>query len=350
MSLRRSIIVMTAVAGFATSGTAWSQGAPAPAHEGNLEALTEQSNLVVHATVVQVAYERVVGNGETVPHTRVTYQVKKTLRGKVEGQTLTLQFPGGADGMGGFLAISGVPVFQKGEEDIIFVETNGQDKDCPLVNCEYGRYRVNKNKVYNTHGKPVRGIKGNNAVARGRRAAKFSSFSYPAPSFDNLIKNPEVKALLAKRKMTVEQARAEYAKSAPKEITLYAAPPRASMNKDTANKDPQEEKARQGKGGARGPQVEKAIGPDAVSVTSFVTKIKTLVKKAKRNPRTVKNARKSGSIKITYPGFRKVTPAPRAPKPPVLQEQASAADEAEVKALKAENFNPVLKPRQRRKP
>ena len=122
------------------------------------------------------------------------------------------------------------------------------------------------------------------------------------------------------------------------------------MSKDTANKDPQEDKARQGKGGARGPQVEKAIGPDAVSKTAFFSKVKALGKKAKRRPKGVKNARKRGPIKLMKPGFQRKTRAPKAPRAPALRKQASAADDAEVKALRGQNFNPVLKPRKRSKP
>ncbi|MEX2494274.1 MAG: hypothetical protein WD425_21250 [Nitrospirales bacterium] len=347
MNLRISIIVMTAVAGFAMSGTAWSTGVQDPAQAGNLEALTEESNLVVHGSVVEVEYQTVTENGETVPQTRVTYQVQETLRGTAEGQTVTLQFPGGPDGMGGFLAVSGVPLFQKGEEDIIFIRNNGEETFCPLVNCAYGRYRVDKNRVYNTHGKPVRGIKGKNALARGRSAANFNTFSYPAPKFDDLIKNPQVQAMLAKQKMSVQQARAEYAKSAPKMITLYADGPSASQGKDTANRDPLEEKAKQGtKGKARGPQLRKEIGPDAMSKTAFFNKVRALEKQAKRRPKGVKNVRKSGPIKLMKPGFQLKTRAPQPPRAPSLREQASAADEAEVKALRAQNFNPVLKRRQ----
>ncbi|MDH5562946.1 MAG: hypothetical protein OEY91_04885, partial [Nitrospirota bacterium] len=72
MSLRIPIIVMTAVAGLAMSGTAWSHSDEDPAQAGNLEALTEESNLVVHGSVVGVEYQTVTENGEMVPQTRVT--------------------------------------------------------------------------------------------------------------------------------------------------------------------------------------------------------------------------------------------------------------------------------------
>ena len=344
MSLRIPIVVLTAVAGLAMSGTAWSHSDEDPAEAGNLQALTEESNLVVHGSVAEVEYQTVMEEGETVPMTRVTYNVTETLRGKADGKTVTLQFPGGPDGMGGFLHVSGVPMFQKGEEDIIFVKNNGEESDCPLVKCEMGRYRVNKNRIYNTHGKPVRGLKGNNALARGRRAAKFNSFSYPAPKFDDLMKNPNVKAMLAKRKMSVKQARAEYAKKAPKMITLFADVPSATQGKDVANRDPLEAKAKKGsKGKIRRPQLKKEIGDEPLTKKAFFSKIKALGKKAKRRPKGVKNARKSGRMTAMKPKFQRKTRAPKAPKIPSLRKQASAADDAEVKALRAQNFNPVLK-------
>ena len=347
MSLRIPIIIMTAVAGFAMSGTAWSHSDEDPAQAGNLQALTEESNLVVHGSVVGVEYQTVTENGETVPQTRVTYQVTETIRGTADGQTVTLQFPGGADGMGGFLAVSGVPLFQKGEEDILFVKTNGEESDCPLVKCEFGRYRVSKGQIFNAHGKPVGGIKGNNAIARGSSTPDFNTFSYPAPKFDDLIKNPQVKAMLAERGMSAQQARAEYAKSAPKTITLYADVPSAGRGNDSANRDPLEEKAKQGtKGKIGAPKLRKEIGKGAMSKAEFFSKVRALGKKAKRRPNVVKNARKGGRMSLKKPGFKRTVRAPQPPKAPGLKRQASAADEAEVKALRGQNFNPVLKRRQ----
>ncbi len=343
MSLKIPIIVMTAVAGLAMSGTAWSHSDEDPVQAGNLQALTEESNLVVHGSVVGVEYQTVTENGETVPQTRVTYAVTETIRGQADGQTVTLQFPGGADGMGGFLAVSGVPLFQKGEEDILFVKDNGEASDCPLVKCEFGRYRVSKGQIFNAHGKPVRGIKGNNAIARGDSTPAFNTFSYPAPKFDDLIKNPQVKAALAQRGMSEQQARAEYAKSAPKTITLYADVPTAGRGNDSANKDPLEEKAKQGtKGKARGPQMRKEIGKGAMSKAEFFSKIRGLGKKAKRRPNAVKNARKGGRMSLKKPRFQKTVRAPQPPKAPGLKRQASAADQAEVKALRGNKGNPVL--------
>ena len=345
MSLRIPIIVMTAVAGLAMSGTAWSHSDEDPAQAGNLEALTEESNLVVHGSVVGVEYQTVTENGEMVPQTRVTYQVTETLRGTAEGQTVTLQFPGGADGMGGFLAVSGVPLFQNGEEDILFVQNNGEESDCPLVKCEFGRYRVSKGQIFNAHGKPVGGIKGNNAIARGSSTPDFNTFSYPAPKFDDLIQNPQVKAALAQQGMSVQQARAEYAKSAPKTITLYADVPGESQGQDNADRDPLEEKAKQGtKGKARGPQLRNEIGKGAISKAEFFSKVRALGKKAKRRPTIVKNAPKSGRMSLKKPRFQRTTRAPQPPKDPGLKRQASAADEAEVRALIGQGFNPVLKP------
>jgi hypothetical protein len=208
----------------------------------------------------------------------------------------------------------------------------------------------------------VRGIKGNNALARGSSTPAFNTFSYPTPAFDDLIKNPQVKAALAKQGMSVQQARAEYAKSAPKEITLYADVPTAGRGNDSANKDPLEDKARQGaKGKIGAPQLRKEIGKGAMSKAEFFSKVRGLGKKAKRRPNAVKNARKGGRMSLKKPKFQRTVRAPQPPKAPGLKRQASAADENEVKALRGNKGNPVLKgkpqnlkpglkPSQRRKP
>lgn len=324
-------------------------GGAARAHSGlalddaaDLQTLTESSNLVVHGTVIDVEYVNSSAEGEDIPYTRVTYQLKETLRGKAEGDTLTLQFVGGADGQGAFLFVSGVPTFQKGDEDILFVRGNGEDDNCPLVHCEYGRFRIHQAKVYNTHGQPVRGMKGNHTIARGKRPARFQTLKYPAPKFDDLMKSEEAKEILTKRGMSMEAARAEYAKDAPKEIEIGLGAPPTTKQEDKAEPDPQDQKAkREAKPGGGGP-TEKTIGAEPMSVQPFIAKIKELETRAQRRPTGVKSARKGVPVKArksaaASPG----TP----PKPEPRPKQASAEDEAELQALEAQEFNPVLKPK-----
>ena len=70
-----------------------------------------------------------------MPYTFVTYKVTKVMQGSA-GRSLTLRFAGGADGRGGFVDVTGVPTFEVGDDDILFVKGNGSD------GCPAGRMRV----------------------------------------------------------------------------------------------------------------------------------------------------------------------------------------------------------------
>lgn len=130
-----------------------------------------------------------------------------------------MRFQGGSDGQGGFVEVSGVPLLQPGEQDLLFVRNNGE-KGCPLVDCERGRFRILKDAVYNTHGAPVRSVSEARIVARGAPPEEFRRFRYPAPQFDELIKNPEVKRKLKEQNISPDDARKRYESEAPKEIEV----------------------------------------------------------------------------------------------------------------------------------
>lgn len=207
--------------------------APAFAHSpvggsesGALAHLAEEANLVFRGRVAKVEYKLSEPTEEEpgLPHAIVTYSISKTYRGKTEDNTFSMRFIGGPDGMGGFLDLSGVPFFEEGEEDILFVRHAGQE-GCPLVLCEYGRFRVYQGGVYNTHGSPVRAIIDDNAIARGRPLEEFLRVRFPAPTFDGLMRNPEARALLKQMDLSEEEARRRYEQEAPKTIELVAAFP-----------------------------------------------------------------------------------------------------------------------------
>ncbi|MBB5519873.1 hypothetical protein [Amphiplicatus metriothermophilus] len=199
------------------------------AESGALAHLAEEANLVFRGRVAKVEYRLSEPTDEEpgLPHAIVTYRVSKTYRGKTEADTFSMRFIGGPDGMGGFLDLSGVPFFEEGEEDILFVRHAGQE-GCPLVLCEYGRFRVYQGGVYNTHGSPVRAIIDDNAIARGRPLEEFLRVSFPAPTFDGLMRNPEARDLLKQMDLTEEEARRRYEQEAPKTIQLIAAFPEPS--------------------------------------------------------------------------------------------------------------------------
>lgn len=327
---------MAALACFVWSPGAFAHSSMDPDKAGDLKQLVEQSNLVVVGEVANVKYviARVEGEGE-LPHTIVTYKLRDSLRGTPNGETLSLRFIGGSDGKGGFMTVSGVPQFQKGEQDILFVAGNGEDERCPLVNCEWGRYRLHQNRVFNTHGRPVRGIVKNNAIARGRRAKPFETFKYPAPSFDDLMKNPQAQATLNQQNMSVEDARRQYQTMAPKQIVVTYSGPAPTRLQDRGAADPQAEGRRSGE------RPDIMIGAGPITAAAFIAKLKQLHNQARRQPVAVRSANPDARIVIrrtpqSTPGTPQRAPEPR---------QVSPEDLEEVRELKNQGFNPVLRRR-----
>ncbi len=109
----------------------------------------------------------------------VTYDISDLIFA-TEGKPtqVTLRFIGGPDGQGRFLSVEGVPMFQPGDEDVLFVRSNGED-GCAVVMCEFGRYRIFKEAVYEAHGSPV------TRVGKGRITTEAtgptSSMTSPSP-------------------------------------------------------------------------------------------------------------------------------------------------------------------------
>jgi len=70
---------------------------------------------------------------------------------------------------GRILLASGLPLFQVGDHDILFVRGNGESA-CPLVGCEGGRYRVIRGGLYSDDGREIL-PDGSGGVRRGRPRA-----------------------------------------------------------------------------------------------------------------------------------------------------------------------------------
>jgi hypothetical protein len=147
-----------------------SAAAVAQAAGPELGALVRDSSLVVQSRVARIDY-RMAGAGSDgrpgVPYTIVTYDVAEVLRGSLPGRSVTLRYIGGPDGRGGFLEASEVPIFQVGDQDILFVRGNGES-GCPLVDCADGRYRILDGAVYDGHGSPVQDVGGGRSGPTGR--------------------------------------------------------------------------------------------------------------------------------------------------------------------------------------
>ncbi|MFN7976241.1 MAG: hypothetical protein U0166_28565 [Acidobacteriota bacterium] len=105
--------------------------------------LVKGSSLIFQGIVVGVDHRNadVVEPGDVaLPHTYVTFEVERTLKGQT-GRTITLRFQGGPDGHDRFLMVSGIPQFQVGDRALLFVG-NVAAPVCPLVGFEQGCIRL----------------------------------------------------------------------------------------------------------------------------------------------------------------------------------------------------------------
>ncbi len=183
------------------------------------------SKLVVHGRTSKVEYRmsQPGTNGQpAVPYTIVTVDVLDSARGTPPGRSITLRFIGGPDGRGGFVVASNVPVFQVGDEDILFVQDNGETT-CPLVGCIDGRFRVLGGVVHDGRGSPVRAIRDDRILSEGAAPLELRRIRYPTPRFDDLLENPEAAALLRQSGLSIEEARRRYAAEAPASMEIVSA-------------------------------------------------------------------------------------------------------------------------------
>ncbi|HEX5686563.1 MAG TPA: hypothetical protein VFY73_21260 [Ideonella sp.] len=197
--------------------------ASVPAAAATLNELATASRFIVHSRVSKVEYaQSEAAKGQPgVPHTIVTFDVVKPLQGNVGAASFTLRFIGGPDGRGRFMQASNVPVFQLGDEDILFVQGNGS-KGCALAGCADGRFRVLNGLVYDGTGTPVLRVESGRVVASGETPAELSTIRFPRPSFDALMKNAEARQAIASQGLSATEARQRYEAQAPAMIEMSA--------------------------------------------------------------------------------------------------------------------------------
>ena len=113
------------------------------------EDLVREADYIVRAVVLSVSSEWRTTSGQKHIITRVKLDVREVLAG-TPPQPLELVMLGGQIGEVA-LVVDGVPRFQVGDEDILFVTGNGV-QFCPLVAIMHGRYRVVRDaKTGGTH-------------------------------------------------------------------------------------------------------------------------------------------------------------------------------------------------------
>jgi hypothetical protein len=120
--------------------------------------LVEQAELIFEGVVAEVQYRNSDVSGPddvALPHTFVTFAVENVLKGSVaDGSHITLRFEGGRAGQNKAMLVPGIPLFDVGDRDVLFVKGNGA-VPCPLVGWEQGRFRNINNMIYTDGGQEV---------------------------------------------------------------------------------------------------------------------------------------------------------------------------------------------------
>ena len=136
-------------------------GLPADAHDAPRKdpgQLSQEAELVFEGTVTKVDYALSDGSeaeDAKLPHTFVTYYVAGALKGRaMEQNSVTLRLMGGPTPDGRIFVVSNSPHFEVGQRDVLFVRGNGT-LDCPLVDCNKGRFRVINNQMFTDDGVEV---------------------------------------------------------------------------------------------------------------------------------------------------------------------------------------------------
>lgn len=284
---------------------ALAHGSLGPATETDLRAMAEKANLIVVATVADVQYKNVPVKGEqqTLPVGLVSLKVSQTLRGKAPKGPLVVRFLGGPDGQGGIYRIGGVPLFQPGETNILFIEGNG-DQTCPLTNCEWGRFRLLNGAVYSTHGSPVVEVAKGHAIARGAPPKELTLFRFPAPTFDAVMQNPVIKEAFSEMGMTYEEGKARYEREAPKFIE-YRAQVSTVLETAEAINDPLPAELEQALK-LKDPRKTEKLKTSPMASKLFLAEIAKIAKAAKRAPKPVQPVNPSADYVL--PAFTKAGP------------------------------------------
>ena len=125
------------------------------------EEMTDRAELIFVGKVVSSRAEwRTVGTNRVI-FTLVEFERQEVLKGEA-GVSVTLQFLGGTVG-DVTLEIAGVPKFNAGDREFLFVEGNGV-QFCPLVGVFHGKFGVRRDEktgrdiLVMHNGKPLRDV------------------------------------------------------------------------------------------------------------------------------------------------------------------------------------------------
>lgn len=124
----------------------------------NINASVRGAEHIVLAQVTDVSYAMSKGdnNSEVLPHTFVTYQILKVIKGnpRQANDKITLRFLGGRGNEATFMHPSNYPLFDIGDQDVLFLRGNARNA-CPLLRCGEGRFRSIQGLLYSDKGHEV---------------------------------------------------------------------------------------------------------------------------------------------------------------------------------------------------
>jgi hypothetical protein len=182
----RHFLLLLAVAAFARATTV---------EPPTFTELVAEAESIYRGEVKTVQSRRVTTpTGDSVIKTFVTFAVERTLKGTAQSEVV-LEFLGGTVG-DDRLEVGGMPKFNVGQREIVFVQKNGT-QFCPLVRVMHGRYRVEReaatgreyvardNRVPLTDVSEVNLPLGENALTAAARAD--TSHAMSASSFEATI-------------------------------------------------------------------------------------------------------------------------------------------------------------------
>ena len=133
MGVRRALAAAIVVAVLAGAPEAASVVAP------TFDVMVARAQTVFVGQTLDVRSQWVSTSSGPAIVTRVTFNVIRTLKGELGGQT-QLEFLGGTVGEYR-MEVPGIPRFRVGDEDVLFVDERGQPVS-PVVGFMHGRFRV----------------------------------------------------------------------------------------------------------------------------------------------------------------------------------------------------------------
>ena len=160
----------------------------------SLSERVERAQLIAEGVVVSIDHRTsdVVAPGDqSVPYTFVTFSIERIVKGAHDGgETLTLRFLGGPDGSGRTMHVAGLPSFEIGDREILFVRDGSTV--CPLVSWGQGRLRVVRDEIFDDAGFRV-WITPEGRLARGDKRIDVEQAGYPLRAPDQASHEPRSK-------------------------------------------------------------------------------------------------------------------------------------------------------------